>query len=134
MHPRRPLPKRSGRIAPPAKAGSDDEPPAFCFMYASKGFQICDLYGNDKAELLDRIHLLSDLTWGRLKLMGRGTGTETLPRYRMTVPIPTCIDAQDDILSIRIKQSSRSRLIGFRRDRILHVVWIDPNGACYPHE
>ena len=131
-HVRRPTPKHTPGIAAPSPS-TDDEPPAFCFKHACRGFQITDLSSADKANVLDTIHRLTELSWARLKSMGKQGGTEVIPRYRLCQTVPGCVADEDDILSIRVEQGTVFRLLGFRCQRILHVLWIDPGGACYPH-
>jgi hypothetical protein len=65
--------------------------------------------------------------------MGKHGGTEVIPRYRLRQTVPECVADEDDILSIRVEQDDVFRLLGFRSQRILHVIWIDPGGVCYPH-
>jgi hypothetical protein len=131
-HVSRPSPKHTAGIVAPAPS-TDDEPPAFCFKHARRGFQITDLNPEGKAAVLDTIHRLTELSWALLKRMGKQGGTEVIPRHRLRPTVPECVQDDDDILSIRVEKDTVFRLLGFRKDRLLHVLWIDPRGKCYPH-
>lgn len=131
--PKRPAPKRvAGIVAPPIN--TDGEGPAFCFTNTRQGYRISDLDQSSKALLLNRMELLSSLTWRQLKNLRHEDGCEPIPRHRMTPSIPATLGPNDEILSIRVEKHGLFRLVGFRDGRIFRVLWVDPNGTCYPHD
>src|ERR1700680_3208905 len=111
--PKRPDPKRvAGFAAPPIN--TDGEGPAFCFTNTRQGYRISDLDQGSKALLLTRIEVLSSLTWRQLKNLRHEDGCELIPRHRMIASIPSTLNANDEILSIRVEKHGLFRLVGFR--------------------
>jgi hypothetical protein len=131
--PKKPAPKHvEGFRTPPPS--TDGDGPAFCFTQTRPGYRIADLDQSMKALLLNRLEALSGFTWREIRNLRHEAGCEPIPRTRMIVPIPSSLRPNDDILSIRVEKHGLFRLIGFRDGRIFRVLWIDPNGNCYPHD
>lgn len=121
-------------VAPTLAASHDSEPPAFCFIHTRPGFRIGDLLDrNDKVALLDILGTLSEKTWGWISRAGKVHGSEKIPRQQLREHVPECVTDTDDVLSFRVKSKEKYRLLGFRNERILHVLWIDPDGRVYDH-
>lgn len=102
-------------------------------MNTVRGFQISDLSSPQKVALADRVHILSDLSWAHLRRKGRHHGSEPISPQQIRRQIPSCVEAQDAILSIRVQTNEVFRMIGYRRNRTLHVLLLDPEGVLYDH-
>lgn len=109
---------------------TNDSRPVFSLHNLVNNYSIFDCSDDDKAQVAQRLQELSQRTWEQIQLSDRkGTGTETIARSGVNVPIPSCIGMHDTILSVRCTQ--KARLIGFRRDAVFHIIWVDTAHAVY---
>ncbi len=83
---------------------------------------------------MNKLDRLGKRTWAIIKGEWRlKNGSEVIARASLRVGVPAAIVTEDvDILAFHLP--GLFRLLGWRRDRVLHVVWIDPNGDCYRHD
>jgi hypothetical protein len=98
-------------------------------------FKIEDLTKERKAHLLSRIAMWSTMQWGAIIQAPRdGLGREVIHKNALNVPLPRCLTDDVVILSFRVPSDIGTfRLLGYREDQLLQVVWIDQSGRCYRH-
>lgn len=127
-------PPKSGRI----KANENAKPspnhlvPKFSLEYLQKSHCLSKCTKDEKAALIDRLHELSQLTWQQIQQAHRhGQGSETIARTSMNVGVPPAITDDTPILSFRF--SGKAPMVGFRREDVFYLVWIDRAFNVYPH-
>lgn len=97
-----------------------------------RGYSVDDLQKNDRAELAVQLFKLSQVTWGDLKKVGRhALGFEKIARDAIRAPIPAAITP--DVTLIAFRFSGLKSMVGFRSERIFHIVWIDHDRTVYKH-
>jgi hypothetical protein len=99
--------------------------PIFSLYNLAAGFSVSDCQPNHKAEFAQRLEELSRLTWGEIvQAPRRGLGSETFAQNTIRVPIPDFVTPDVTLLSWRF--GGAARIIGYRDDQVLHIVWVDP--------
>lgn len=132
--PKKPKPRATpgaGNIGPRVAQPSskDGETPIFCLKHLIKGFHLSDCDRAQKEDFVDRLVLLSKVTWGEILVAGRkGFGTHQIPRASIR-SVPSTIPQDAVILSLRMNE--RGRLVGFREEAIFHIMWVDPLHKLY---
>lgn len=75
---------------------------------------------------------MSQLTWQQIQQAHKhGQGGETIARTSLKVTIPTAITEDAPILSFRF--CGKAPMVGFRKDEVFYVVWLDRAFDVYPH-
>lgn len=83
-----------------------------------------DCQRDQKAQFAERLQELSELTWGEINQAPRdGLGTEKIAQYSLREAIPEHISPDVRILSFKFGRGAR--MIGYREERVFHVVWVD---------
>ena len=91
------------------------------------GFPDCDR--NELLDLLDAFRLRSRMTWAEMISAPRtGLGTETIGRHHIRA-IPA--DVTEDVNLLALRTGRRGRVVGYRRDSVFVVVWVDPKHRLY---
>jgi hypothetical protein len=113
----------------------DKMPPNFSFEKMSVGsahnVQNCD-EGN-RAALASKLFELTQLNWVDITLSHKkGMGSERIPRTEIKVPIPPSITPDlEEFLSIRY--NGKRPMVGYRDERVFHIVFLDHNFKVYDH-
>jgi hypothetical protein len=126
---------KKGRIvkAHPSHDGTDADKPLFSFYMLQSGYGIEACSKDEKAQLADRIHRLSQCTWLELKTSPRhGVGYEKISRDSIRIAIPSYI-TEDVKHFIAFRCFGMAPMIGYRQEQTLHVIWLDPRFAIYDH-
>lgn len=122
------------RISAPenARPSPNSLRPKFSFEHLVKGYCIACCERDEKVALLDRLHEMSQQTWQKLVEAPRhGQGYEKIAKTSMKVAIPSCLTQDSNILSFRF--SGKKPMVGFRRDEVFFVVWLDRDFTVYKH-
>lgn len=99
--------------------------PLFCFRHIS-GIAAHEVF----SALAKGLHDLAQLSWAQIQQARRqGIGFELIPRKQIKVPLNSFADNLDDVLSFRL--SGRWRLIGHRDNRVLSILYVDPDHGAY---
>lgn len=115
-----------------AKPSPNQLIPKFSLEYLQKSHCLSLCSKDEKAALADRLHQLSQLTWQQIQQAHRhGQGSETIARTSMKVVLPSAITEDTPILSFRF--SGMAPMVGFRREEVFYVVWLDRAFDVYPH-
>lgn len=102
-------------------------------MQDSTGYSVNCCEGEEQAALSAKMFRLSRLSWRELRQAPRhGMGYEQIARHRIKVGISPAIPPDANLISFRF--SGMKPMIGFRQNRILHIVWLDRDFTVYPHE
>jgi hypothetical protein len=101
-----------------------DESPIFSIQCNTPRFCFNDCIKTDQLLFIDKIHMLSRLTWKQIQSAPRkGNGYEKIARKSIKAPIPDYVTRDVEFfLSFRI--SGGSRMVGHRINRLFEVLWI----------
>jgi len=101
----------------------DSLPPIFSLkhMHYGGGCCISNCESNDKAVILDRLLMLSQLVWKKITSEPKtGLGYETIPQYRFRKPIPPVVTPEVNIMVFRYSESGR--IAGYRANDMYHIL------------
>jgi len=94
------------------------------------GFRVSDCQPADKAAFAERLQAWGMMTWAQIMQAPReGLGTETIDRTSLQETPPNHVTPDVRLLAMRFGRGAR--VIGYRDDEILHIIWIDPNHKVY---
>lgn len=106
--------------------------PKFSLEYLDRDFCLSCCTKDQKAALADRLHELSQLTWQQIMQADRHKqGCETIDRNAIKASIPACITEDVKILAFRF--SGLAPMVGFRRNEVFFIVWLDRGFSLYNH-
>lgn len=119
----------------PDSKSTNDMHPAFCFKFCSeKDFTLEDCDKETKILLIDKIYQLSRISWGNIQKAPRhGLGHEKIDQESIKIPLPTNTPGDRNFLVFRLGGGKNSVFIGYRQDKVFHVVYVDRNGEAYKH-
>ncbi|APX94290.1 hypothetical protein BWR19_15860 [Halomonas sp. 1513] len=116
----------------PERKSTNRETPWFCFNQLQRGHCIQDCEREQQAAVADTLRRLSQLTWGEISQAHRhGLGYEKISRDSLKVPIPPQVTEDAQLLSFRCH--AHAPMVGYRVDRVFHVVWVDRAFDVYNH-
>ena len=141
-----PAPRAPKAVAPEPPR---DQTPLFCFRYADTGTKNPWRFAAESdgagSEIVRFLTDIGRSTWNEIVAMQTG-GLRRRHRKHHEMDV-TLLDqaAQKDLASKRLDEifgdqifrfrvSGEKRLWGFRRDRMFHVIWWDPEHRVYPTE
>lgn len=124
----------TGRYVRPATGATKStaqEHPAFCLRYLDNNkYGLGALDNDQRLQFLDVMRRLSQLTWAQISSTPHhGLGAEPIPRYRMNVPLPSCVTEDTVILAFRC--FGKCPMVGFRDEAVFHVLFLDPKHETY---
>lgn len=133
----KPSPQGSDRIKAPnnERGPRNQEHPSFCLKHlpADKkgGLQSCEK--GEKIDLINKLDKLSKFTWQQIQVEKRhGYGHEIISRDSLRIRIPDGITEETRILAFRF--SKKKPMIGYRRESVFHIIYLDRNFDAYDHE
>lgn len=116
----------------PARASTNNEHPLLCLQYLQPGYRISDCDTAEQARVALRFQQWASLTWHDLRSAPRqGLGSETIRRESLSESVPAHVTPDVEMLAFRTGGSGSGRLLGYRVDRVLHILWIDPHHRLY---
>lgn len=128
--------ERKGRIREPITEplSTNTLTPVFCFHYLDNqryGLNNCQI--GEKAAFANKLYELCQLTWNQILAAPRdGLGSEKIAQSAITgSSIPSHITRDVDFIAIRF--TGRKPMVGYRYDRIFHVIWLDTKFRLYNH-
>ena len=107
--------------------------PVFCFRYTHKKFNVKSCDKIEKVRLLNKLDILSDMTWEQIKLSPRhGLGTEKINKDSLNFKCPDFItDDVDFLLAFRF--NAKMPFLVWKDKFLAHIIFIDPKGKVYDH-
>ena len=111
------------------------EYPAFCFNEIQKSYGLDDCNDNDdRISFANKIVKLGSMTWSQIQSAPRhGLGFEQIDKNSIKASLPNNTPPDRTFLAFRLGGSKNKVILGYREDRLFHVVWIDTKGSTYKH-
>ena len=86
----------------------------------------------EKAAFADTLHKLSRVTWAQICTShSHGIGSEIIKQECIKASIPKNITTDTNILAFRFYD--KAPMVGYREDRIFHIIWLDRDYTLYDH-
>lgn len=126
--------KPLGKLREPivSKVDSSTQSPVFCLHYLDNDYGLSQCEKVFKVSLIHKLHELSQLTWNQITNTHRhGLGLEKIPYEQIKGRMPTHITDDQEFIAIRFHQLKP--VVGYRIERIFHIVWLDYNMTLYDH-
>ncbi len=104
------------------------------FQYLQKGYDLDDksLTKDHRANLLSKLVLITQSTWTTLITAPKRSGFEMIERAETKLNPRGVTDDVKKLIVARFS-SQKCRLIGFRRDNVFFVLYIDAKLTAYKH-
>lgn len=111
----------------------EDDYPIFCFKYLHKDYSLEQCENHEKIALIEKLCKLSQLTWDQIyKTPRHGLGCEKISRDAIRCGIPPHITS--DVTSfIAFRFCSHAPMVGYKNQRIFHIIWLDRDFTLYKH-
>lgn len=117
---------------PSERKSTNQDTPWFCFNKLQNGHCISDCDQEQQAAVAETLRRLSQLTWNDINQAPRhGMGYEKIAQTAIKAAIPPAITEDVQLLAFRCH--GLSPMIGYRFDRVFHLVWIDKSFDVYDH-
>jgi len=118
----------------PAKSISfDDYCPHFSLEHVADAYCITRCAKEDRAAFAVQLRKLSQLTWKELRRTPHeGFGCEVIDRNQIRAGIPSNVTEDvDKFLAFRF--SGKKPMVGYRDERVFHILWFDRDFSLYDH-
>jgi len=116
-------------------SSSNDTHPAFCLRYIQSDYSV-DRYSKEiKANFAERLQQLGQIPWKEIQKSPRhGMGHEKISRNSIQQPLPLNTPYDREFLAFRLGGSGKqATMVGYRKEKVFYIIWIDPNGEVYEH-
>lgn len=111
---------------------SQKQRPIFGLEFLTRDFCLSKCEKHEKAQFVDKLHKLSQLTWAEILSTSRtGMGHEKIYRDKIKVGIPPHIT--DDVVFLAFRCIGKAPMVGYRSERVFNIVWIDRDFTLYDH-
>lgn len=127
-------PFQRGKPGSSAPSNPDGLPPIFSFehMKDGSGYSVNCCNDSDRSALAKRLFLLSRTNWRDIRQSPRhGIGTETIAQSAVNPALPNAVT--DDVTILALRYNGKKPIVGYRDERVFHVLFIDHNFSVYKH-
>jgi hypothetical protein len=126
--------KRNKLTSVKVSFSTQQEHPIFCLKYLDrKYYSLSVCTKEEKAAFADTLDRLSQLTWAEISKSSRhGLGYEKIAQNSIRATIPKHIK-KDDIILIAFRFYGKAPMVGYRKNTIFHILWIDRDFTLYQH-
>lgn len=101
-------------------------------MRDGTGYSINCCSADESAQLIGKLYTIGKMTWGEINQSGRhGLGTEIIGQGKINAPIPAAVT--DDVQLLAFRYNGKKPMVGYREDRVFHVLYVDHNFTLYDH-
>ena len=110
---------------------NDNKSPLFSFdfMTTNNKYNFANLSDDDKLALINKIHDYRNKTWLDVKNEPRhNKGSE---KIKSKIELPASVKEDTTLLALRY--NGLKAMIGYREERIFHIIYFDPNFKLYNH-
>jgi hypothetical protein len=125
--------KRNKLTSTKVSFSTQQEHPVFCLKYLDRKYYCLSVCTKEeKAAFADTLDRLSQLTWTEISKSSRhGLGYEKIARNSIRATIPKHVE--DDVIFIAFRFYGKAPMVGYRKDAIFHILWIDRDFTLYQH-
>lgn len=82
--------------------------------------------------MLDRLRILGKLTWKDIRQQGKHQyGTEIISQDSIKTAIPQFVTPDTNLIAFRAYE--KVAMVGYKSERIFHILWIDRAWKLYDH-
>ncbi|MFH1034435.1 MAG: hypothetical protein V1806_08005 [Pseudomonadota bacterium] len=108
----------------------DTLPPIFSLEHMQRGFCIDNCDSQGKAQFADALWKRSKMPWAQLRVAPRhGLGYEKIQNLNATLPN----GIHEDVNIISFRCIGKAPMVGYRKDRVFYILWIDLSFSVYDH-
>jgi hypothetical protein len=119
-------PTKSNEISP------QQQKPLFSLEYLNGKHCLSKCEKKEKAAFADTLHRLSQIPWAEImSAPRRGLGHEKIAKKQIKAAIPKHI--KDDTNFIAFRFFGKAPMIGYKKDRVFYVLWLDRTLKVYNH-
>lgn len=118
----------------PPPASTNDLKPVFSFEFMANGngFSVPCCNRDELGHLAQKLFTLSQMTWVEIIQSGRhGLGTEKIATASLKTALPAKVT--EDVTLLALRYNGLKAMVGYRDDRIFHILFIDHNFTLYDH-
>ena len=109
-----------------------DMHPVFCLQHLQNNYNIDACDNNQRTALLKKLHNLCQSTWKQIFNNHRqALGFEKLEWNAIKAPIPNYVTEDAEFICFRFHGDGR--MVGYKEDRIFHILWLDGSCRLYDH-
>ena len=121
------------QVKPTSSQSTNHLHPAFSFKHMPSGeFDLSQCDKDEKASLSDTMYLLGQLTWAAIQGQNKhANGHEKIARDAIKTGIPSTVTEDVNLLAFRFQ--GKKAMVGFRKDKIFYVLWLDRSFKLYNH-
>jgi hypothetical protein len=121
---------KSTEAAP--EGSTQDLSPVFCLKHLRGKYCLSSCEMAEKASFADTLHKLCKLKWSDIQRSHRhGVGCETIDRKQISQQLPS--EATDDVALLAFRFEGKKAMVGFRKNRIFHILFLDRDFTLYNH-
>lgn len=118
----------------PTQASTNDKHPVFCLQHNQRDYALLDCETDEQAAFAQQLARLSKFTWGEITLMKHQQyGYEHIPSDQLKPNLPGSVDRVVDQYMVFRFQNGDARMIGYRKEHVYHILWVDPKLTAYDH-
>ncbi len=109
---------------------SENDDDKFCvlkFTYCDKKYPLNALSSQDLKKFILFAKKIEKKKWRQIKYEDQGFNYETPSKFNVNIPD----DIPRDVTVISLRVNQKFRIIGFRAENILYIIWFDKNHNSY---
>lgn len=116
------------------RLSTNDQHPLLCLEHNANEYGVVECETDEQAAFAQWIHRISQFTWGELALKKYDHyGYKQIDSDAIRILPPASAAARLDKYMVFRFQNGDGRVIGYRRDRVFHVLWVDAKLRLYKH-
>jgi hypothetical protein len=127
-------PSFSSEKSLPVPVSTNDLKPVFSFehMLDASGYSANCCPQAEGAQLVGKLFTIGKMTWGEINQSSRhGLGTEIIGTEQIKAKLPAAVT--DDVRLLAFRYNGKKPMVGYREDRVFHVLYVDHDFTLYDH-
>jgi hypothetical protein len=117
----------------PGRVSTEAQHPTFSLTHIQPSYCLSNCEKQEKAAFADTLHKLSKLTWAQIRIAPKhGCGTEKIARDSIDTGIPVHV-TEDVSFFLAFRFDGKKPMVGYRKDEVFHVLWLDRDMTLYDH-
>lgn len=123
------------KLSDKKEENSQQFPPIFSLEYlqSNSGYCISDCTKDEKSLFAETLKKLGQTPWSQIFASGKhGIGFEKISTDALKVGVPSAVDFPD-VKFIAFRFGQKRAMVGFRNNRVFHILWLDRDFSLYNH-